>query len=492
MKVKFETVDPSGLKTPALVVFLYTEDKPALTGRPELAGLKDIISPRLRKRDFTAEHLKMMTLFPQVDNGPERIIMIGLGAMDATSPEKFRQAAAKGARCVRDLKLWEAALLLPPQIKGLTDPAETAALGVMLGNYDFTAFKTKEEDLKKPISKLTLLGPEKPAGLTKALESARITAEAIFLARDLVNRPSNLLYPETLAAEAEQIAEKAGLKIRVYTQEEAREKGMGAFLAVAQGSDRPGRVIVLEYQGAAANRKPVALVGKAITFDSGGLCIKPPDSMVDMKTDMAGGAAVLSVMAAAAGLKLKINLVGLIPAAENMPSGHAFRPGDIVTSLSGQTVEIINTDAEGRLILADALTMALEYKPKAVIDVATLTGACVVALGQKCAGLMGTDEDLTQAILNAAKAAGENVWPLPLLDEYEELLKSDAADFKHVGARWGGAITAALFLKKFTPKTPWAHLDIAGPARYDKETPDTPKGASGFGVHTLIKYLKGL
>ena len=232
------------------------------------------------------------------------------------------------------------------------------------------------------------------------------------------------------------------------------------------------------------------MLGKAITFDSGGLSLKDRNGMVTMKTDMSGGAAVLAVMAAAAQLKLKQNLVGIVPAAENMPDGNASRPGDVLTSLSGQTIEIISTDAEGRLVLADALTLAQDYKPQCMVDLATLTGACVVALGEKCAGLMGTDEDLNESLKKASRESGERIWELPLIDEYFEGLKSEVADFKNSGPRWAGSIIGGLFLKQFAGDVPWAHLDIAGTARAEKSTPDTPAGGTGFGVQLLLTWLR--
>jgi len=407
----------------------------------------------------------------------------------------MRQATAKASQTARDLSLRTAALLLPPVGPGLADHClliETAALGARLGMYSFLELKTKETDKKKPLASLTLIPAqtEKRANVRTALNTAKITAEAIFFARDLVNRPGNLLYPEILAREAKKMAQAFGLNIQVLDMASAKKKGLGAFLGVAQGSARPGRVIIIEYQGADPGTKPVALVGKAITFDSGGLSLKPAENMGQMKTDMAGGAVVLGVLSAAAQLKLPVNLVGIVPAAENLPDGGAYRPGDILASMSGQTIEINSTDAEGRLILADGLSLALEYKPQTMIDIATLTGACVVALGEKCAGLMGNDQNLIDHLIQSGQATGERVWQLPLFDDYFEGLKSEVADFKNSGSRSAGTITAALFLKQFVSQTSWAHLDIAGPARTDQATPDTPTGATGFGVHLLLNYLR--
>ena len=497
MKVNLKTADPAEIKTQALIVFIFAEDRPGLARRPELAGIEGLISPRLKAKDFTARHLSLLTLFPEHRPGPERVILMGLGPEKEYSPDKLRPAAAKAAQAARDLALKEASLILPPGRPGLDDMAviaETAALGARLGMYQYDELKTNDQDKKKPLRSLTLIRTEtgKTARLRAALEAAGTAAEAIRTVRDLVNRPANLLYPESLAAEARKLAGRVGLKVKVLDMAAARRRGMGAFLGVAQGSLRPGRIIIIEYMGAGPRQRPVALIGKAITFDSGGLNLKQPEGMVTMKTDMAGGAAVLGVVTAAARMELKVNLVAIIPAAENMPDGAAYRPGDVLTTMSKQTVEISNTDAEGRLILADGLTLASEYKPKTVIDIATLTGACAVALGQKCAGLFGNDPKLIEVLKKAGETSGDRVWPMPLFDDYFDLLKSEVADFKNAGTRFGGAITAGLFLKKFVGRTAWAHLDIAGPARAEKAAPDTPAGGTGFGVNLLLHYLRGL
>ena len=493
MKIVVKTADPVAFKTQALAVFLFTDDQPSLAGREELQGLADLIAPRLKSKDFTAKHLSTLKLFPSSTAGPQRVILVGLGDKKDFDSGKLRPAAAKAVQEMEGSQASSGAILLPPG--EMPDLAEAAALGARLGQYKFNELKTKNENNKKPLQTLTLIPPDRKgrAGIEAAVAAADITAEVVATARDLVNRPGNIIYPETLAEEARGLAKKTGLKIRVLDEAAAEKKGMGSYLAVARGSDHGGRIIILEYKGAGPKTPPIALVGKAITFDSGGLCLKPPDGQLTMKTDMAGGAAVMATLAGAARMKLKVNLVGLVPAAENMPSAKAYRPGDVVKSMSGQTIEVINTDAEGRMILADALTMAEEFKPRAVIDLATLTGACVVALGDKCAGLMSTDDELAEALKKAGRASGERVWQLPLFDDYFDMLKSEVADFKHAGGRLAGTITAGLFLKQFVnPKTPWVHLDIAGPARMEKSTPDTPSGGTGFGVQLLLKYLREL
>ena len=280
------------------------------------------------------------------------------------------------------------------------------------------------------------------------------------------------------------------MKLRILDDAQMKKIGMNALLGVARGGSEPAKFIILEYDGRRRSDPPIVLVGKGLTFDSGGISIKPSEKMEEMKTDMAGGAAVLGAIAAVADLKLPVHVVGLIPATENLPGGKAYKPGDILKSLSGRTIEVITTDAEGRLILADALTYALRYKPAAVIDLATLTGACIVALGDHVIGMLGTDEALKARIREAADATGERVWELPLWEDYDEQIRSDIADFKNSGGRAGGAITAAAFLRKFVGDVPWVHLDIAGPSWLSKDRPYIPKGASGVGVRLLVRFLR--
>jgi leucyl aminopeptidase len=481
------------VKTPALIVFLFKEDRAALAGRPELAAAAPLIGPRIKAGDFTADASKTMILYPDGPLKAERLVVVGLGGKAEFQADVLRRAAAAGVQTARRIGAKSATICAPPDLDENLGVA-TATLGGLLGLYQFDELKTKDDLKARPFQGLTVrpAGGKTTAGAKKAAAEARVTGDAVFAARDLVNRPANMIYPESLADEARKMASEAGVDCTVMTREEAEKRGMGAFAAVAQGSDRPGRIVILEYRGAAKNQKPVALVGKGVTFDSGGLCIKPADGMKNMKTDMSGAAAVIAAVCAAARLELKVNVVAVAPLLENMPSGTAYHPGDVLKTLSGQTVEVINTDAEGRLILADALTLAAERKPRVIVDLATLTGACVVALGGACAGLFATNEKLRDQLMYAARHAGERLWPLPLIDEYFEDMKSETADFKHTAGREGGAIIAALFLKQFVGDVPWAHLDIAGPARNEKDLPDAPKGGTGFGVRVLIEYLKNV
>ena len=322
-------------------------------------------------------------------------------------------------------------------------------------------------------------------------ERTETICRGVSLARDLVSHPGNVATTGYLAAAAHGVAERHGLTCRVLERDELEKLGMNALVAVGKGSAEPPRLIVLEYRGGIAKGRPIVLVGKGITFDSGGISIKPGAGMEEMKTDMAGAAAVLGALEAAAGLKLPVNLVAIIPTAENMPDGRAYKPGDVLASMSGLTIEITNTDAEGRLILCDALHYArTNYKPVAMIDLATLTGACVVALGHEASGLMGSDQRLVDRLKKAGERCNERLWELPLWDEYGEVMKSDIADLKNAGSRDGGSISAGWFLKQFTGTTGWAHLDIAGTAWSDKSRPCSPKGATGVGVRLLVEYLR--
>jgi leucyl aminopeptidase len=319
--------------------------------------------------------------------------------------------------------------------------------------------------------------------------TGEVIAESTAMVRDMVNSPSADMTPTIVASKAREIAKEFGLKLQVLERSQMEKLGMGALLGVAAGSAQPPKFIIVEYRR--GGKKPyIALVGKTITFDTGGISIKPAENMDKMKDDMSGGAAVLGALRTAAALKLPLNIAGLLPATENMPGGSAYKPGDVLRTLSGQTIEIINTDAEGRLILSDALAFACRYKPAVIVDIATLTGACRVALGQEATGMLGTGEKFKQKIRAAGEKTGERVWEMPLWEEYYEQIKSDIADMKNTGGRDGGVITAAALLSKFVQDHPWVHLDIAATAWTEKERPYTPKGATGIGMRLLTQFLR--
>ncbi|MBF0309934.1 MAG: leucyl aminopeptidase [Magnetococcales bacterium] len=424
-----------------------------------------------------------------------RILLVGLGKKEKLSAEALRGIGGQLVSRCDQAGLKSVCLLLTLEALGGVNHegvVEALAEGALLGSYRFSRFKSqiKEED-KPSLERLFLAVPRAGAKAQEArLERTRKIIDGVVLSRDLGNLPPCDLTPESLAKEAEALGKRHNVKVTIHDEKALRRQGMNGILAVGQGSAHPPRLIVLEYRKG-GETPPLAVVGKAVTFDSGGISIKPSDKMDEMKFDMCGGAAVLGLFEAVAALDLPVNLIGLVPAAENMPSGTAQRPGDIIKMASGLFVEVINTDAEGRLILADALHHASSFKPGAIVDLATLTGAIVVALGTHAAGLMGTDPALLEALKKAGESSGERLWPMPLFDEYQEQIKSGVADIKNAGNREGGAITAGCFLSRFVGEgIPWAHLDIAGTAWDTVGTRGhVPKGAVGFGVRLLVRHL---
>ncbi len=444
--------------------------------------------------DVTGRLNSLSVLYGKGSAPAKRIVIVGLGKRIDFSLERLRGAYATAAQHIRSLNVSEMSTSLDFGTTNLQldQMAEAVVEGVILGLYQFTPFKTIDRERIREIAEFTVLDADDSAVkvIRTAAKTAEIIANAVTFARDIVSTPANEMTPTDLANEAKTSAKGKNIQCTILEAEEIRALGMNALLGVAAGSDQPPKLIIMEYRGGKKSSPVIALVGKGLTFDSGGISIKPSDKMDQMKTDMAGGAAVIAAVRAAAELGLPVNLVGLVPATENLPGGKALKPGDILKTLSGQTVEVVTTDAEGRLILADALTYVGRYKPAVIIDLATLTGACVVALGDHVIGMMGTDDDLKREIREAADFTGERVWELPLWEEYNELIKGDAADYKNSGGRAGGAITAAAFLEKFTGGYPWAHLDIAGPAWLTKDKPYIPKGASGVGVRLLVQFLR--
>ena len=495
MKIRVQRGKATAYRTEALVA-LHFEDG-ILSQEP--AGLVDRasggqIGNLLASGDFRGKLCQTAVIRTGGAMPARRIVVVGLGKRADFNLEKLRGAYAAAARQVRDLNLKEFALAVDGGVLDLPLPqvAEAILEGALLGLYRFTPYKTVDREDMTDVRDIHVIedDEERLKMIGKAAGTAEAVARAVFLARDLVSRPGNDMTPSALVREARNVAGGRPLKLRVLDAAQMKKIGMNALLGVARGSSEPAKFIILEYDGRRRSDPPIVLVGKGLTFDSGGISIKPSEKMDEMKTDMAGGAAVLGAIAAVADLKLPVHVVGLIPATENLPSGKAYKPGDILKSLSGRTIEVITTDAEGRLILADALTYALRYKPAAVIDLATLTGACIVALGDHVIGMLGTDEALKARIREAADATGERVWELPLWEDYDEQIRSDIADFKNSGGRAGGAITAAAFLRKFVGDVPWVHLDIAGPSWLSKDRPYIPKGASGVGVRLLVRFLR--
>jgi leucyl aminopeptidase len=453
---------------------------------------KGFLSDLIKQGDFKGELFQCRLLYTHGVIPAQRVLLTGLGRRGEFDLEKWRGASSKAGQFIRDVGMKR--FVFPIRtFDGFSEKvlAESFLTGLMLGLYRFDELKTVEREKIKEIREVVLLGETDQAieSIGEGLRIGKIISEAVCMVRDLVNGPSNRITPTVLAEKAQQIGENHHMEVQVLEVSQAEAMGMGAFVAVTKGSQEPGKFITLEYNKD-KGLDTIALVGKGITFDSGGLSIKPSEKMGQMKDDMSGAAAVLAIMQIASQLDLPLHLVGIIPATENLPSGKAYKPGDVLKTLSGQTVEVISTDAEGRLILSDALTYSLKYRPKAIIDLATLTGAVVIALGDYVIGLFGNDESLLKRVEEASKKTEEKVWRLPLWDEYFDYLKSDVADFRNVGTRSAGAIIGGIFLSRFVEKTPWVHLDIAGPAFVEKERPYTPKGGTGIGVRLVVQMLR--
>ena len=479
--------DPSQYKTPFLAVLVPRGDLPA-----SLAALDKATSGALgrayKSGDFTGKKDDVMLTYA---DGPfSRFLLIGVGKSEESSAAAIRRGASVAAKRARALGAGTAALFVAPESLGKVSAKQAAQAvgeGVAQGAWHFTDLKRPAEEPKAPLTQVDVLAPSD----TAAWEAGHRTGAAIgagqTLTRGLQMLPSNQLTPTALANAAADIGKRHGIPVTVLDKAAIVKEKMGALLAVAQGSAEEPRFIMLSYEGAPG--APVVLVGKGVTFDTGGISIKPAQNMEDMKFDMSGAAAVLGTFEMLGRLKPKVHVVGLVPTTENMPSGTAIKPGDVVTSHLGKTIEIINTDAEGRLILADALSYARRLNPSCVIDIATLTGAIVVALGHTATGLFGTDEALIAEVKAASERADERAWPLPLWDEYRELNKSDIADVKNSGGRPGGSISAGWFLREFVEGFPWVHLDIAGTAYTDREDASRVKGPTGTGVRLFSEFI---
>jgi leucyl aminopeptidase len=452
----------------------------------------------LRTGDFRGKQGETLTLYPDGAIAARRLLLVGLGEETKADAEALRRAAGHAVGAAQGRRAERLAFAVS-SLRRVRAPAAARALaeGAVLAGYRFDSFREKAEDAPRPLASVVLVCDDAQAARAarRPVAAGVTVAECVNVARELSNQPGNELPPAALAAEAQRVAKEVGLRCRVLGPDEMRKHKMGALLAVGMGSVHPPRLVVLEHgapaRGTRRGRPTVCLVGKGITFDSGGISIKPAQGMGEMKHDMSGAAAVIGALRAAALLRLPLHVVGVIGAAENMPSGSAYRPGDIVRAMSGKTIEVVNTDAEGRVVLADALHFArTEFEPDAMIDLATLTGACVVALGNWCSGLFGNDEALVERIRRAADASAERVWPLPLWDEHKQHVKSRVGDLKNSAGREGGAITAAAFLAHFAEGTPWAHLDIAGTGWTEKAGPYQPAGATGVGVRLLVEALE--
>ena len=478
MEIHLERKPAEAVECDALVALTF-EDQP--NGR-----FQELLSEVYSSGEVTGKIFEMTLVHHPQGFQARRLLLAGAGKKEKFTSAELRRVSGAALRHLKSRSLKSIAMLLDAKYAG-AEEVEAAVEGAIVGDFETDRYKTDKKDMKV-VDRFTVAVPGGGADLDAGLERGRITAEAQNLTRELANEPANRLTPLSLAESARSMATAYGLECDVLDQDRMKQLGMGSLLGVAQGSAEPPALIVLWYKPSnpAANGVHLGLVGKGVTFDTGGISIKPADGMEKMKYDMSGGAAVIGAMRALAQLKPPIPVTALIPAVENMPGSKAQRPGDIVTSLSGKTIEVINTDAEGRLILADALTYAKRLGCTHLVDAATLTGAIVVALGHVNIGAFSNNDQLAERVLAAAQAAGEKMWRLPVDDDYKEQLKSPFADIANVGGRPGGAITAALFLREFADDTPWVHLDIAGTAWQEESKPYASKGPSGTAVRTFV------
>jgi leucyl aminopeptidase len=452
------------------------------------AALGGTIRKLIRAGEVTGKWGEQTLVHAQGKLPVDRILVMGLGKPEDFTLDRVRIVSAEAVKHLRKIGARQVGSIVHG---GFNAAQATQALseGALLGLYRFTRYKRDNDDVKKEIEALAIVerDRQKLRAMTEAVRRGRIVAEATNVARDLVNEPGNTLTPTELGRRAREVSRRARIRCQVLGPQELRRLGARALLGVARGSQEPPRFIVLEYRGGRREGPHLGLVGKGITFDSGGISIKPAEKMETMKGDMAGAAAVIAATSAIALLKLPIHVTALVPATENLPSGTALKPGDVLRAMSGKTIEVVSTDAEGRLVLADALHYACTRKVSHLVDVATLTGACVVALGTVNSGAFTNNQALLDKLLAAGRVAGEKIWPMPMDAEYDELIKGDVAEIKNTGGRKGGAITGAKFLQHFVGDTPWVHLDIAGTFETDKEKGYQPKGATGVMVRTLVE-----
>ncbi len=492
MELKFEVKPVEHVESDAIIVIAFDKESAGAGLTPDVTMATNTatggwLEEVYESGEFAGKLLDMSLLHRPAGLRAKRLLVVGGGKAAKFTAAEMRQAAAAATRLLKTKGVRSAALALDSG-DALELLATAAAEGAVLGDYEPDQYKTGEKETQS-LESFTVAAPEPSEGISEALDRAGIIAEAQNFARALASEPANRMTPRILADRAREMCEGEALQCEAFDQDTMRQLGMGALLAVAQGSAEPPMLIVVRYRpfDETEGGPHLALIGKGVTFDSGGISIKPSDNMDKMKYDMSGGAAVLGAMRAIARLKPSIPVTALIPAVENMPGSRAQRPGDIVTTLSGKTVEVLNTDAEGRLILADALTYAQRQGCTHLVDAATLTGAIVVALGHLNTGAFGNDEAFLDRVLAAAREEGEKLWPMPIDEEYMDQLKSPFADLPNIGTRWGGAITAAMFLKQFADPTPWVHLDIAGTAWLEEKKPYMPKGPTGVGVRTLVR-----
>jgi len=489
METKLHSAPLEQIETEALVILAFDKDSPGGGLASEAAKTVNTLTggwleELYRTGEFSGKLYETALLHRPAGLAAKRLLAIGAGKSDKFGPAELRRVSGAAVRHLKSRSVREMALALDAG-PAAPEQAVAAVEGAVLGEYEPERYKTEKKD-GKAVESFAVAVPGGGTEVEQAIQRGRIVAESQNFTRDLVNEPANRMNPTTLAEHARQMAEEQGLECEILERDRMKQLGMGALLGVAQGSAEPPVLIVLSYRPESAAAAHLGLIGKGVTFDSGGISIKPSEGMEKMKYDMAGGAAVIGAMRAIAQLRPAVRVTALIPAVENMPGSRAQRPGDIVATLSGKTVEVLNTDAEGRLILADALAYARRLGCTHLIDAATLTSAIVIALGHVNVGVFANDQGLLDKVLAAARAEGEKLWTMPLDEDYKEQLKSAFADISNVGNRWGGAITAAMFLKEFVEPAPWVHLDIAGTAWLDEAKPFMAKGPSGVALRTLV------
>ncbi len=478
----------SSLNTQLLVNYVFTDEVSSLSISEITPDFDPIIREITESNEFRAKDGTISIVHNNAGSGIKRALLLGMGDKKNLDPEKTRNLTGKVVNKAKELGISEFVLI---PFKNMDKEHLSAMVeGIKLSDYSFNNYKRDED--RNDLNQVRILIRNDMKNSQKIIQHSVVVSDAVIFTRDISNLPPNDCSPEVLATLSKKLSENQKVKVRVIEKEEMKSYGFEGILAVGKGSASSPKLIVLEYSGSTKNR-PIVIVGKAVTFDTGGISIKPSEKMEEMKFDKCGGCNVLGIVKAVSDLGLDTNVIGIIPAVENMPSGTSYRPGDIIKMYNRKTVEVLNTDAEGRIILGDALSFAVKtFAPKAIIDMATLTGAAIIALGTNVAAMVGNDDDLVTKILEYSNQTGEKIWQLPLFEEYKEQLKSSNADMKNIGGRSAGAITAAAFLSNFVEDTPWVHLDIAGTAwtqEGTKEKSYNPKGATGFGIRTIVKYI---
>jgi len=480
--------DISSLNTQLLVNYVFTDEVSSLSISEITPDFDPIIREIIESNEFRAKDGTISIVHNNVGSGIKRALLLGMGDKKNLDPEKTRNLTGKVVNKAKELGISEFVLI---PFKNMDKEHLSAIVeGIKLSDYSFNNYKRDED--RNDLNQVRIYIRTDMKNNQKIIRHSVVVSDAVIFTRNISNLPPNDCSPKDLATLSKKLSENQKVKVRVIEKEEMKSYGFEGILAVGKGSASSPKLIVLEYSGKTKNR-PIVVVGKAVTFDTGGISIKPSEKMEEMKFDKCGGCNVLGIIKAVSDLGLDTSVIGIIPAVENMPSGSSYRPGDIIKMYNGKTVEVVNTDAEGRIILGDALSFAVKtFAPKAIIDMATLTGAAIIALGTNVAALVGNNDDFVTKILEYSNQTGEKIWQLPLFEEYKEQLKSSNADMKNIGGRPAGAITAAAFLSSFVEETPWVHLDIAGTAWTQdgtKEKSYNPKGATGFGIRTIVKYI---